>query len=882
MTESIQPYGHEKCLDCGIGKQRKNNRSFVRWRGDENSPVVIVGQAPGETEEEKGCTFVGPSGELLEKLLQQTGLAQYTPLLANVCQCVPHNNRSISSGEVKTCASKYLLRHLQGRQLIISVGGPALKGVTGKPLKISKVRGLPVDIGEYIYGEPGKPLTLLPTVHPAAAMYAPDHYTQIKHDLELAARMMAGEKIGHSPSVDCRVFGDAGLFGEVVDYWEKNHAIVAWDIESTGLDPYTEQLRGMSLSDGDKAYWINLTGDVHGWVPHLTRLLQSPNIKTLAFNAKFDMRWVFVKLGIDVTNLFADVQCEAVLVDENLVSTMPSLVRACWDFLEIEDWETELKAEVKKVGYAGVAEELLIPYACCDSAYTWQLHQHLRQRIEQEGSDWVSDNLLTPVLREFTRAETRGVQLDLDAVAKVGTWLEKINNDARAELAVMADMENFNPGSPKQISVLLYSRWQLPTLKKTKGGSPSTDEETLKQLLECAEGGGFATIPVTDAHVAKFISALIRFRSTGKQNSTYVTGLEKQSTEDGTVRASFNITGARTGRTSCTRPALQTIPKPFRPMFCARPGNKFVFADYGQMEVRVWAAMSKCPHLTEALQNVDVATQEYRKQMVIYNQLWADWYGAVAAGGKAFFYTEDDLLAGSPPLPAELRDELIAAYGMPPVQPIKPADAHIRTASLVFRCDVSQVTPQMRQHAKAYTFGLMYGMSVHTMAGEYGMTEDEAKAVYKQFFSAFPVATAWIEERMKKPPSITKTLFGRVRHFPSATVRQCVREVGKLAVNSPIQGGASDIALLGLLRANRALDSAGIDGRALIFVHDEIVFEIPDDAVDTAVDIITQSMTQEIPSMGAVPLSIDLEVGDRWAGNLSFANIAEFVKEVEL
>jgi DNA polymerase-1 len=299
---------------------------------------------------------------------------------------------------------------------------------------------------------------------------------------------------------------------------------------------------------------------------------------------------------------------------------------------------------------------------------------------------------------------------------------------------------------------------------------------------------------------------LLEWRQLAKLKSTYTDSLQTYMHE-GRVHTCFSLAATTTGRLSSSEPNLQNIPirtepgRKIRAAFVAPPGHKIISADYSQIELRVLAHMADIPQLKQAF-----------------------------------------------------------AEGI---------DIHAATASAMFGVPLSEMTPDLRRNAKTINFGIIYGISAFGLASRLGIDRSEAGAFIRQYFERFPGIRDYIEEtkRLAREKGFVTTLFGRVCHYPDIAVSNPSQRaaVERQAINAPIQGSAADIIRRAMTRMEDALAKDGLNARMLLQVHDELVFEAPDDEVEATLPVIRKVM-EEAPHP-AVRLSVPLGVDARAAGN---------------
>jgi DNA polymerase-1 len=301
---------------------------------------------------------------------------------------------------------------------------------------------------------------------------------------------------------------------------------------------------------------------------------------------------------------------------------------------------------------------------------------------------------------------------------------------------------------------------------------------------------------------------ILEWRQLAKLKSTYTDALQTyMDPRTGRVHTCFSLAATTTGRLSSSEPNLQNIPirtevgRKIRAAFVAQPGQKIISADYSQIELRVLAHIADIPQLRQAF-----------------------------------------------------------AEGL---------DIHAATASAMFGVPVSAVNPDLRRRAKTINFGIIYGISAFGLAERLGIAREEASAFIRQYFERFPGIRAYIEDtkRRCRETGFVTTLFGRVCHYPDIKTGnpQQRAAVERQAINAPIQGTAADIIRRAMIRMDGALAERKLSARMLLQVHDELVFEAPEEEVEATLPVIRRVM-EEAPHP-AVQLTVPLAVEARAAGN---------------
>ena len=307
------------------------------------------------------------------------------------------------------------------------------------------------------------------------------------------------------------------------------------------------------------------------------------------------------------------------------------------------------------------------------------------------------------------------------------------------------------------------------------------------------------------AHDHDMPRLILEYRSLSKLRSTYTDKLPEQINEKtGRIHTSYNQTVAATGRLSSSDPNLQNIPvrteegRRIRQAFVAAEGYKIVAADYSQIELRIMAHLSGDKGLREAF--------------------------------------------------------------------AKGLDVHTATAAEVFDIDAEKVTRNQRRSAKAINFGLIYGMSAFGLAKQLDIGRNEAQQYVDRYFERYPGVKEYMEQTREKAKQqgYVETLFGRRLYLPEINARNAMRRqyAERTAINAPMQGTAADIIKLAMIQLDSEIEKGKLDISMLMQVHDELVFEVREAQLDSAISLVTEKM-QGAAEL-AVPLIVDVGVGHNW------------------
>lgn len=299
---------------------------------------------------------------------------------------------------------------------------------------------------------------------------------------------------------------------------------------------------------------------------------------------------------------------------------------------------------------------------------------------------------------------------------------------------------------------------------------------------------------------------ILEYRSYAKLQSTYVEALPLLADSKSRIHTSFIQTGTATGRLSSRDPNLQNIPvrdeagRRIRAAFTAVPGTVLISADYAQIELVVLAHLSNDKNMCEAFRN--------------------------------------------------------------------GVDVHKSTASLLYNVKPEDVTPEMRRAAKTINFGIMYGMSAFRLSNELGITRTEAKNFIDTYFTTYSGINLFREQTIEnaKKNGYVETIMGRRRNIRGINSRNKLEQQGaeRIALNTPIQGSAADIVKQAMIDVQNALDEKKSNAKMLLQVHDELIFECPDDEnqIEENIAIIKDKMENAFKLN--VSLRVSIEHGSNW------------------
>jgi DNA polymerase-1 len=383
--------------------------------------------------------------------------------------------------------------------------------------------------------------------------------------------------------------------------------LFAFDTETTHLDYTQAAIVGVSFAvkAGEAAY-VPLAHHYPGAPPQLNRekvledlrpLLEAPDRGKLGQHLKYDAN-VLANHGITLRGMRHDTMLESYIL--NSTATRHDMDSLATYYLQHEtiSFEDVAGKGAKQIGFDQVGLTEATEYAAEDADVTLRLHETLWPRLSAEPSlKRVYQTLEIPLIPVLSRIERTGVLVDVFMLAEQSRELAGRMLELEREAHAVAGSP-FNLGSPKQIQMVLYDKLNLPVLKKTPKGQPSTDESVLAELAELYD------LP----------RLILDYRSVSKLRSTYTEKLPQQiNPRTGRVHTSYHQAVAATGRLSSSDPNLQNIPvrtaegRRIRQAFIAPQGRKILAADYSQIELRIMAHFSGDPNLRLAFaENADV------------------------------------------------------------------------------------------------------------------------------------------------------------------------------------------------------------------------------------------------------------------------------------
>ena len=582
------------------------------------------------------------------------------------------------------------------------------------------------------------------------------------------------------------------------------------DIETTGLNRYTDDITcigiGLTHSVEDEKFfkaWIldmSIPENIDKLL-QIIRKLTKKKVKCVWQNGKFDTLFLEWKYGKEFKlPISEDIMLMGTAYDLAAEHGLKKMARA---YLGVPDWDiakndkllnkkmkkNQLQEDFNRELYE-LKKKTLFPYLKKDVKYTWLLFRFFS--FNMESSQWaIYQKLLRPAYRMYRDAERYGIYLDQPQFKIVREDYRRKEAELLAELKSHYDI-NWNSTAQKANALFLDPKGEnLPILKTTAKGAPSADASTLKKLA--AQG---YEIP----------QLMLEYSGITTRNKMFLNRWGEDSSYDGRLHPSFNLTNVVSGRTSCQNPNLQQVPRTFeiRSLFHAPEGRCFFEADYSQLELRIAAHYANEPTMLRIYrENGDIHTETAK----------------LMTGGR---------------------------------EPTKEERGKAKAVNFGF------------------LYGMGAKKFVEYAYDSYGVvfTLPEAEKFRELFFAKYSRLLPWHEEQRHLAEALggVPNLFGRFRKLPNIYSDNWSERGGaeRRSINTPVQGTGSDILLSAAIQVKKELEPYGL--KIVGTVHDSILGEFPEENKDWFVEQIRRIMIHPalLDEFGVelkCPLDCDIGVG---------------------
>jgi DNA polymerase-1 len=806
-----------------------NNDSFLaspkmKPSGSDIPLIYILGEAPGEEEDEHDIQFTGKSGQLLRGALEEVFGSRFIKKkirFNNCVRCRPYEKKKSKTGRSYTanrtptlqeisCCKKYIEEDIEKTKpdIIIGTGNIPLNWVI-KSSGILTWRGrkIPVKIGKHT-------AWYFPIIHPAFLVrkgnihdneFMDVFYRDLENIKIFITNIEKPEVIDkdYTKGIEYVLGTDDRDIDKIKKHLRKfkKEKSIAIDIETSGLEPWKPNVDWLSVAVGteDRVFAFPIDHP-EAWQSEeqaeeikvlFKRFLLNSGIKA-AHNLKFELKWFNHYYGQDVLRKtkWGDTMAQAYVLDERSEGGMLSLDTQCLLHFGF-NLKQKSNVDVKNI-LACPLKDLLI-YNGMDVKYTHKLYKQQDSLLPRKLKKVVTHHNETAKTLALT--ESVGIPINLNSVNRISNKLTKEIKEIEDSISNLPEVkkfkqrfgQNFKHSSNTDLVKMFRDILKLSAVKKTSKGNYSTDNNVLEEFAK------------RGVKLAKLIS---NFRELAKLKSTYVDSIPKLTDDDGKLRTNFIAMHTATGRFSSRNPNMQNFPKRrnsfVRKMFVAPKGHKIVAIDYGQLEARVIVMVSG-------------------ETNIIEHDVHMDW---------------------------ALR--ILDIY--PEVVKVKNVEDVNEKALKKFR----------RKVKNGLVFPWFYGANKNTVARGTGLPDWVVDILHKDFWEYFSRVGGFHNDTREHydKKGYVETLTGRRRRAPLSH---------NMIINSPIQGAASDIVVSAMNRLSLMAYEQGISYyQAVLNIHDDLTFIIPDEKLDEAVKVISREMVREFDFMNDVPLEVEVIVGKNW------------------
>ena len=626
-------------------------------------------------------------------------------------------------------------------------------------------------------------------------------YTTESADTEKPDEAAASERL----ETHYRVVDSEKILDELVEELTSAGAF-AFDTETTSKNAMDAELVGLSFSTAAGRGWYVPVGHLEGKqmplelvLGRIGPLLEGEEIAKAAHNANYDMT-VLTKYGVQVRNMAFDTMLAAHVSGRKAIG-LKALALECFneEMVPITDL---IGTGRKQITMAQVPVDGAADYAAADADFTQRLLDVLDKELDAKGVRELFDGVEMPLVPVLVRMQRNGVALNSALLNQMSEELGDRLSRIEADMYELVGHQ-FNLNSSQQLSDVLFKELRLPPTKRTQKGF-STDASSLTWLKALLDRGEAEDV---DPKAYQTLDQVLEYRQLSKIKSTYVDALPGLvNPKTGRIHTSYNQTGSATGRVSSNDPNVQNIPvrtelgRRVRKAFVAEKAPEWTLlgADYSQIELRILAHVSQDSGLLDAFHNNE--------------------------------------------------------------------DIHAATASSVYGVPMGEVTADMRRIAKIMNFGVLYGLSAYGISQQTDLAPDEGAKFIETYFGKYPGIRTYTDSIKAKvrETGYVETLLGRRRYIHEIrSSNHNVRAAGeRMAINMPIQGTAADIIKVAMIRIQERLDALKLRSMMIIQVHDELIFETPQDELEQVKAIVMELMPSAMTL--AVPLDVELKTGYTW------------------
>lgn len=789
------------CHDCNLCAF--SSPTCIWGAGPSKAKVMVVNSYATEQDEQEGAAVMPSS--LVERL-RAIGLDPEKVYYTNAIKCACPRGTKYKVGDIKKC-KQHLDREIAAVQptYVLVLGAQALKATVDG--SITELNGVMVEKEGIKY---------MPSYSPGIVYRDPGKSPFVEKAMNNFKAMMEGSLEG-LPELDIRLITNMRELKRAFHHLKDNNYLhLSYDIETTGLVRFEDEVNLFGFGNDQVQYIIPLEARYSPLKG--ARLAQRKLIRTcvnwlnrnakalVAGNGKFDDLFLKYHFGVK-PNITFDVVLASHILNENTPNGVKeNAVLEC----NAPEWDVDKDLKTGKYKTREKYQEYLT-YLGYDIYYEYKLYRVFHKKLKQDRALMkLFYHLYMPGIISYETVEEHGVFIYPQQFKKVRKHLESEREAIEKQLLKMAKHE-VNWNSPAQIQKLLYEELKLPVIETTESGPPSTSEATLMQLR--------------DKH--PIVELILKYRGVNIQISHFIDGWINRMWGR-RLFPNFKLHGTVTGRTSCTDPNLQQVPRDpiIRNLVGAPEGWSVVEIDYSQAELRIAAIMSGDETMKRIYQTGgDIHTHTY--EMITGEKVSDDKY----------------------------------------------------------------IKKEQRKKAKAVNFGFVYGMGWRKFKiyarDNYGvdLTDKEAEQWRERFFQAYHFLPKWHSKQRRIVQSMgqVRSPIGRLRRLPDiySTDKSKKAEAERQSINSPVQGFGSDLTILGMseIMGNaQYYDPDYVLDKDKFFVigtvHDATLFEVRNDYLmefcPRAKHILEhpKALEEVFHFDTDVPIVADVAVGKSWGAGI--------------
>ena len=588
----------------------------------------------------------------------------------------------------------------------------------------------------------------------------------------------------------------------------KKEGAFSFDTETSSLSPFESELVGISISTKPGTGWYIPIAHEEGEnisesaLQFVKDIFKDPFIEKIAHNANFDIS-VLVNNNFEINNLNFDTMIAANLLSKRSTG----LKKLCLDIIQEEMTPIEdlIGKGKDQISFKNVSIEKAVDYSCADADVTLRLKNIFEKDLDKSGLMKVMNEIEIPLATVLVDMQKNGVFVNKEPLHNFSKELNEEIKDLEKKAKEIIGTDEINLGSTQQLAEVLTKEMKVPEkgwLRKTKKtGKHSTDESNLREILTKLKEPENKDLvhPGTE----DLVNIILKLREQSKLKNTYTDPIPNMvNNNTGRLHAYFNQAGTATGRLSSSEPNLQNIP--------VKTENR------------------------NQIRKAFEAQEGYVLMSADYSQI------------------ELRILAHISEEPS-----LLKAF-------INNEDIHDATAKTIYQTE--NVSKEQRRVAKILNFGVIYGLSPDGVSRQTDLTRIQGKEFIDLYFSKYPEIKRYIDEVIQsaKKNKFVETLTRRRRLIPEINSNNWRDRASaeRMAINMPIQGSAADVIKIAMINISKIIKEKNIASNMIIQVHDELIFEVPQEEILIMENLLNEIMPQALYLK--VPLSIDISYGKTW------------------